>query len=65
MIIGDIQAFGLEWATMASGLPMRDINIPFTLQESDKQRAKKLADTPIGTGHDNFLVGITVHMTIT
>ena len=65
MLIGDIETFGLEWATMASGLPMKEIDLPCKLQEKDIQRAKKLADTPIGTGHDNFLVGITVHMTIT
>ena len=68
MIITDLQAFGLEWAQRASGLPMKEnpINICpiYELDTKDAQRAMRLADTPIGTGHDNFLVGITVHMTI-
>ena len=67
MLISDLQAFGVEWAQMASGLPMREhgTNPLATFGEPDKQRATRLADTPIGTGHDNILVGITVHMTIT
>lgn len=67
MFISDLQTFGIEWAQMASGLPMRErgTNPLVKFGEPDKQRAARLADTPIGTGHDNFLVGITVHMTIT
>lgn len=67
MIISDLHAFGVEWAQMASGLPMRarGTNPLAEFGESDKQRSMRLADTPIGTGHDNFLCGITVHMTVT
>ena len=62
MLISDLQAFGVEWAQMASGLPMREhgTNPLATFGEPDKQRATRLADTPIGTGHDNFLVGIKI-----
>ena len=67
MIITDLLAFGLTWAQIASGLPMAtDTRDPLEgINENDKRRAMRLADTNIGTGHDNFLCGITVHMTIT
>lgn len=65
MIITDLNAYGLEWAAAASGLPMQTNNWEGLVSDKDMQRAGRLADTPIGTGHDNFLVGITVHMVIT
>ena len=66
MKVTNLQAFGLEWAQMASGLPMwYGLYDPFEeIDDNDKARAVRLASTPAGTGHDNFLVGITVHMEV-
>ena len=66
MRIEDIRTYGLNESVMASGLP-------FALPDSTGgqteahafERASRLASTPIGTGHDNFLCGIIVQCTVT
>ena len=67
MLIFDPQVYGLEESMDASGFPMRDAATPPThgANSTDERRAKTLAKTPIGSGHDNFLCGIVVQATIT
>lgn len=59
-MIRDVKVTGLFESSYYSGLPMvtdsLDIN-PFNTEA----RAKNLANTDIGTGHDNFLNGVVVH----
>ena len=66
MRIEDIRTYGLNESVMASGLPYR---LPDTAGDEDMgkamSRAERLADTPIGSGHDNYLCGIVVQMTVT
>ena len=61
MHISAVTVSGLEASMAASGLPMvvdpKDASVSLT-------RATKLASTDIGSGHDNFLNGITVHFFI-
>lgn len=67
MLIFDTQVYGLEESMDASGFPMRDAATPPThgVNLNDERRARTLAQTPIGSGHDNFLCGIVVQATIT
>lgn len=67
MLIFDPQVYGLEESMDASGFPMRDAATPPThgANSNDERRARTLAQTPIGSGHDNFLCGIVVQATIT
>lgn len=57
-----ISVSGLERAVMASGNPMRisAIDTTITPTTSDWERAYKLGKVTSGSGHDNFLTGITV-----
>ena len=68
MQIKNVQVFGLESSIIRSGYPMQ-VGEPETFpnfQETHKgnigdyTRAKKLANTPIGSGHNNYLKGIIV-----
>ena len=67
MLIFDTQVYGIEESMDASGFPMRDAATPPThgANSNDERRARTLAQTPIGSGHDNFLCGIVVQATIT
>ena len=66
MRIEDVRIYGFEDSMRASGLPYR---LPDTGVDEDMgkamSRADMLADTPIGSGHDNYLCGIVVQMTVT
>ena len=71
MKIDNWNVYDLCESIVASGLPMRaeyDTN-KFALESnefvSSMPRATRLADTPIGSGHNNFLSGITVSANIT
>ncbi len=57
--------YGLERAVKASGNPMRTAIELGDLGEKDIKRAKALAGTKGGEGHDNFLKGILVHVDVT
>lgn len=70
MQIKNTQVFGLESSIIRSGYPMQ-VGEPEDLVEhyiqrqmfpsaKNKDRAFKLANTPIGSGHNNFLKGIIV-----
>lgn len=63
--ISDVAVYGLERAVISSKLP-KATKVPDQeyVFESDMNRAKKLGKVPTGTGHDNFLKGITVYFTI-
>ena len=67
MLIFDPKVYGIEESMDASGFPMRDAATPPThgANSNDERRARTLAKTPIGSGHDNFLCGIVVQATIT
>jgi hypothetical protein len=60
--------YGANFALMASGYPMRtdlpeeDFRPAFA---NDVDRANKLAHSPIGSGHDNFLNGIILQFDLT
>lgn len=71
MKIKNVNVYGLNESIIRSGYPMQtgepedlyigaeqSFNVELTLQ--DKNRAIKLANTPIGSGHNNFLKGIIV-----
>ncbi len=58
--IKNIEVFGLEKAVKMSGYPMITGEPSTTITDKDFIRAKKLAFTPVGSGHNNFLKGITV-----
>lgn len=70
-MVSNVEVSGFNTATIASGYPMdassyiNYSNRPHVLMPKDMQRAKGLARTPIGTGHDNFLTGITVAFDLT
>lgn len=55
------QVYGLEEAITTSGYPMTSNGEP----KYSEARAMKLAQTPIGSGHNNFLKGIIVQFDVT
>lgn len=57
--------YDISSAIVASGYPMLTKVIPRESNESDVKRAIKLANTPAGTGHSNFLVGIRMSFDLT
>ena len=70
MKIKNVKVYGLESSIIRSGYPMQ-VGEPEDLAEhyiqrqmfpsaKNKDRAFKLANTPIGSGHNNFLKGIIV-----
>ena len=72
MEIKNVKVYGLEESIIRSGYPMQ-IEAPTELgytddkciyigeaEEKDYIRSRKLANTPNGSGHDNFLKGIIV-----
>ncbi|MGI6713934.1 MAG: hypothetical protein ACOX3K_02605 [Bacilli bacterium] len=64
--ITNTQVYGLELAVKASGNPMRTrLETSEPLNEKDLRRARNLARTRGGEGHDNFLKGILVQMDVT
>ena len=69
MQIKNVNVYGLDESIICSGYPYQagepeDLNMILQQQwnnsENHKNRAKKLAKTPIGSGHNNFLKGIIV-----
>ena len=69
MKIENVSVYGLEQSIIRSGYPMHvgepeDLSMILQQQwnnsENHKNRAKKLAKTPVGSGHNNFLKGIIV-----
>lgn len=64
--ITNTQVHGLERAVKASGNPMRTVlETTEVCHDKDFQRARNLARTKGGEGHDNFLKGILVQMDVT
>ena len=64
--INNVNIYGLEESIAASGYPM-SIEIMNLIDlkkanEKDYQRANKLANTSIGSGHDQFLTSIIVEL---
>lgn len=62
MEVTEVEIFGLEGSLVASGYP-KSVDIENLKEESEKnkmRRAKVLAQSPKGEGHDNFLNGIIV-----
>lgn len=65
MEIKNVKVFGLEDSIIKSGYPMQ-IGDPFDIEDGEissenaQFRANRLAKTPIGSGHNNFLKGIIV-----
>ena len=64
MRIKNVKIYGLEESIMRSGYPMQigepDSLIEASPVEKDYDRAYKLANSPISSGHNNFLKGIIV-----
>jgi len=60
--------YGMGFAEMASGYPMRT-DLPddegLIVLGKDLGRAEKLSNAPIGSGHDNFLNGIILQFDLT
>ena len=65
MKVTNAYCYDISSALVASGYPMLTKVIPRESNESDVKRAIKLANTPAGTGHSNFLVGIRVSFDLT
>ena len=66
--INNVRIYGLHESIAASGYPM-SVQIINTIEpknsEKDYQRAEKLATSPIGSGHDQFLTSIIVQFDLT
>ena len=64
-----VNNFCREQTERALANAIKRSNYPMCVYTDDadisEERAYKLANTPIGTGHDNFLVGITVDFDLT
>ena len=65
MEIKHVHVYGINETLSYARFPMLPLNKPeiaFQEEEGNKTlgRAKRLGNTPIGSGHDNFLKGITV-----
>ena len=66
MIVNNVCVFGLGESIIASGYPMKtEINSIMYPDKKDWDRAAKLANTPIGSGHSTFLQGIVVQFDLT
>lgn len=64
-VVSNVEVFGLEKAATAARYPMTsDIRV-LSATEEDFNVADKLANTPAGTGHDNFLNGVVVQFDLT
>lgn len=67
--IKNVRVYGLEESIIASGYPMIAAEIDdmdeLVVEDNDIKRSIKLGTVPTGTGHDNFLKGITVHFDVT
>ena len=67
--IDNVCVYGLQESIAASGYPMSteimDLNCLYDSNDKDTSRAKKLAATPIGSGHDQFLTSIIVQFDLT
>lgn len=65
-ILNDFQVYGLATSMKASGNPMRTTlaNLSNVTTPNDISRARKLANTKSGEGHDNFLKGIIVQFNV-
>ena len=65
MEIKHVHVYGMDESLAYARFPMLPLDKPelaFQEEEGNKTlgRAKRLGNTPIGSGHDNFLKGITV-----
>ena len=66
MIVNNVCVFGFGESIIASGYPMKtEINCIMYKDKKDWDRAAKLANTPIGSGHSTFLQGIVVQFDLT
>lgn len=66
--ISGTRVFGLNESIAASGYPMSVEPLDFSflsIAEKDYKRAEKLAKTPQGSGHDQFLTSIIVQFDLT
>lgn len=67
-IVSNVKTFGIADSIIASGYPMRtehDTLSDAYPKQQDISRATKLAQTPIGAAHDQFLTGMTVQFDLT
>ena len=63
--IENTKVYGLAESVAASGYPMSIEVINREGNIKDYERANKLANTPIGSGHDQFLTSIIVQFDLT
>ena len=63
MVISNVNVYGIENAVRGSKFPM-STNIE-SLNADIVERTKKLGQSPIGAGHDNYLNGIIVQFDLT
>lgn len=63
--IDNVQVYGLGESVAASGYPMSIEIIDKEANENDYKRVNRLAATPIGSGHDQFLTSIIVQFDLT
>lgn len=63
MVVSNVEVYGLERSIKESKYPM-SVN-PAECTEELTDRQIKLANTPKGSGHDNFLCGILVRFDLT
>lgn len=68
MRVENIRIYGLCESVIASGYPMRTETtdmIHHALDDKEAERANRLSNAPIGSGHDNFLNGCVVQFDLT
>jgi hypothetical protein len=67
MKIENAEIFGMSSSIQASGYPMREeiSKLQFDPTLKEYERAAKLGNTPIGSGHDQYLTGIIIHFDLT
>lgn len=63
--ITNAYCYDMANSLVASGYPMVTKVTPRDVNESDVKRAFKLANTPAGSGHSNFLCGVRVSFDLT
>lgn len=63
MVVSNVEVYGLERSIRESKYPMSVNTAECTEELTDRQI--KLANTPKGSGHDNFLCGILVRFDLT
>lgn len=64
-IVNNVCVYGLDQSVVASGYSMRTKAEMHEPEGKDYNRAEKLGNVPVGSGHDQFLTGIIAQFDLT